>query len=281
MKEWTIGELLKETKDYLVKKGISEPRLSSELLLADILKMKRLDLYLKFDRKVTQDELDRYRDFIKRRIKGEPVQYIIGKTEFFGLSFHIDRSVLIPRPESEFLVEKAIDYFKKRDGGIIIDIGTGSGVIGISVAYYSPNVKAVLSDISEDAIRVASLNAEKLLEVGDRFMVNKGDLFEGIEEKGDIITANLPYLNREQIDNLQKEVRSEPISALYGGEDGLDLIKRLIDEAEERMNEGGELILEFDEAGKEGLEIFLKNKGLEYTLYKDYNNLYRYCIIEY
>jgi len=202
MKEWTIGELLKETKDYLVKKGISEPRLSSELLLADILKMKRLDLYLKFDRKVTQDELDRYRDFIKRRIKGEPVQYIIGKTEFFGLSFHIDRSVLIPRPESEFLVEKAIDYFKKRDGGIIIDIGTGSG-------------------------------------------------------------------------------RSEPISALYGGEDGLDLIKRLIDEAEERMNEGGELILEFDEAGKEGLEIFLKNKGLEYTLYKDYNNLYRYCIIEY
>jgi release factor glutamine methyltransferase len=112
-------------------------------------------------------------------------------------------------------------------------------------------------------------------------MVNKGDLFEGIEEKGDIITANLPYLNREQIDNLQKEVRSEPISALYGGEDGLDLIKRLIDEAEERMNEGGELILEFDEAGKEGLEIFLKNKGLEYTLYKDYNNLYRYCIIEY
>jgi len=281
MKEWTIGELLKETKDYLVKKGISEPRLSSELLLADILKMKRLDLYLKFDRKVTQDELDRYRDFIKRRIKGEPVQYIIGKTEFFGLSFHIDRSVLIPRPESEFLVEKAIDYFKKRDGGIIIDIGTGSGVIGISVAYYSPNVKAVLSDISEDAIRVASLNAEKLLEVGDRFIVNKGDLFEGIEEKGDIITANLPYLNREQIDNLQKEVRSEPISALYGGEDGLDLIKRLIDEAEERMNEGGELILEFDEAGKEGLEIFLKNKGLEYTLYKDYNNLYRYCIIEY
>ncbi|MCD6246141.1 peptide chain release factor N(5)-glutamine methyltransferase [candidate division WOR-3 bacterium] len=281
MKEWTIGELLKETKDYLVKKGISEPRLSSELLLADILKIKRLDLYLKFDRKVTQDELDRYRDFIKRRIKGEPVQYIIGKTEFFGLSFHIDRSVLIPRPESEFLVEKAIDYFKKRDGGIIIDIGTGSGVIGISVAYYSPNVKAVLSDISEDAIRVASLNAEKLLEVGDRFMVNKGDLFEGIEEKGDIITANLPYLNREQIDNLQKEVRSEPISALYGGEDGLDLIKRLIDEAEERMNEGGELILEFDEAGKEGLEIFLKNKGLEYTLYKDYNNLYRYCIIEY
>jgi len=281
MKEWTIGELLKETKDYLVKKGISEPRLSSELLLADILKIKRLDLYLKFDRKVTQDELDRYRDFIKRRIKGEPVQYIIGKTEFFGLSFHIDRSVLIPRPESEFLVEKAIDYFKKRDGGIIIDIGTGSGVIGISVAYYSPNVKAVLSDISEDAIRVASLNAEKLLEVGDRFMVNKGDLFEGIEEKGDIITANLPYLNREQIDNLQKEVRSEPISALYGGEDGLDLIKRLIDEAEERMNEGGELILEFDEAGKKGLEIFLKNKGLEYTLYKDYNNLYRYCIIEY
>lgn len=281
MKKWTVGELLKETRDYLIKKDISEPRLSSELLLAEILKMKRLDLYLKFDRTVTENELDRYREFIKRRMKGEPVQYIIGKTEFFGLTFELDKTVLIPRPESEFLVEKAVDYFKNRDGGIVIDIGTGSGAIGIAVACYSQNVKAVLSDISEDAVRIALLNAEKLLGEKNRFVVNKGDLFEGIKGKGDIITANLPYLNKEQMENLQKEVKSEPESALYGGENGLDLINRLIDESESRVNAGGKLILEFDEAGKEPLDVFMKNKGLEYSFYKDYNNLYRYCIIEY
>ncbi len=281
MKQWTIGELLKETRNYLIKKNISEPRLSSEILLAEVLKMKRLDLYLKFDRKIEPSELDKYREFIKRRISGEPVQYIIGKTEFFGLSFKINENVLIPRPESEFLAERAIDYFKNRENGIIVDIGTGSGAIGISVAYYSKNVKVTLSDVSEEALEIASYNAKNLLKEEGRYVINRGDLYEGITAKADLITANLPYLNNEQMKNLQTEVKNEPESALSGGEDGLDLIIKLIDETESHINKGGELIIEFDEAGIEKLGSFLEKKGLEYSFYKDYNNLYRYCIIEY
>ena len=281
MKQWTIGELLKETRNYLIKKNISEPRLSSEILLAEVLGMKRLDLYLKFDRNIEPPELDKYREFIKRRISGEPVQYIIGKTEFFGLSFKINENVLIPRPESEFLTERAIDYFKNRENGLIVDIGTGSGAIGISVAYYSKNVKVTLSDVSEEALEIASYNAKNLLKEEGRYVINRGDLYEGITAKADLITANLPYLNNEQMKNLQTEVKNEPESALSGGEDGLDLIRKLIDETESHINKGGELIVEFDEAGIEKLGSFLEKKGLEYSFHKDYNNLYRYCIIEY
>ena len=281
MKSWTIRKLLEETRNYLIKKNVSEPRLSSELLLAEILNMKRLDLYLKFDRIVDADELDRYREFIKRRLKGEPIQYIIGKTEFFGLTFRVNENVLIPRPESEFLVEKAVDYFKKKEGGTVIDIGTGSGAIGISIAYYSKDVNVVLSDISDDAAKLTAENAKNLLEDESRFSVKTGDLYDAVEEQADVVVANLPYLNDEQMNNLQREVQSEPSSALYGGKNGIEIIKRLIESTNEHIVHGGKLILEFDEAGKTDMDEFLNAKGLEYNFYKDYNSIYRYCIIDY
>jgi len=281
IKEWTIKELLEVTKKYFIQKKVSEPRLSSELLLAEILDLKRLDLYLKFDKLVSENELCKYRNLVKERIKGVPIQYLINRAEFFGLSFNINDKVLIPRPETEFIVEKSIDFLKARKGGILIDIGTGCGAIGIASSYYVNDVEVIFSDISKDAMEITKENAERLLGVDRKYSFNTGNLFEGIKVKGDIVTANLPYLNREQMENLQLEVTYEPGFALEGGEDGLDIIKTFIDSIGDYINKRGKVMIEFDDSGKEMLESYINEKGLENTFYKDYNNLYRYCVINF
>ena len=158
-KEWKIIDLIKWGNDFLEKKGVEDPRLNMELMLCHIFNYERVDLYMKFDQPLKQSELDVLRDFVKRRVTGEPLQYILGRTNFYGLDFIVDKNVLIPRPETEILVDKVIKDFKEEEEISILDIGTGSGCIAVSLAKYLPQAEMFAIDISKAALKVAEKNA--------------------------------------------------------------------------------------------------------------------------
>jgi release factor glutamine methyltransferase len=240
----TIVEVLKLSADHLDKHGSDSPRLDAELLLAHTLGLKRLDLYLKFDRSLTAAELDRYRALVARRAKHEPVAYLVGRKEFMGLEFEVTPAVLVPNPDTEVLVQLAVAFAREAARPLrVADVGTGSGCIAVAVAHYAPNTEVWATDVSEAAMAIAGRNvtARKL---ESRVHLACGDLMKPLEGSFDLVCANLPYL--EPGVDLPREVTAQPAAALYADEDGAALINRLFDEAPARLNPGAHVLAEMD-----------------------------------
>jgi release factor glutamine methyltransferase len=264
--KWTIRELIKTTTDYLRKKGIDEPRLTTELLLSHSLGMKRVELYLNFDKPLSDDELDTFREFIKRRLAHEPVQYIVGSTGFMGLEFETKEGAFIPRQETEILVSVVKLWVESRNLSdfVLYDIGTGTGAIAISIAHFFPKARIYASDISEIAIECARRNAS-LSGAENRITFLAGNLFlpfAGIE-KADVIASNPPYIPAAQIEQLPEIVKREPIEALIAGKDGLDVIGRLVEAAGEYLQPQGLLAFEIGINQAEPIASLLEKANYE------------------
>ncbi|WP_027407112.1 peptide chain release factor N(5)-glutamine methyltransferase [Anaerovibrio sp. RM50] len=244
---WTIGKLLKWTEDYFTKAGLDTPRLDGEVLLCHVLNKERIHLYVHFDQPLTKEELARYKACIKERVQHKPVAYIVGHKDFMGLEFKVNEGTLIPRPDTEILVEAVISRLKTGmdNLGTIADIGTGSGAICLSLLNYLPDLKAATVDISPGAIEVAKENAERL-GLSDRVEFFQGDMLEPIKDrKFSAIVSNPPYIPEGDIPGLESDVKDyEPISALVAGPDGLDFYRRLVAEAGELIADDGFLALE-------------------------------------
>ena len=242
----TIVEILKLSADYLQKHGSDSGRLDAELLLAYALGLRRLDLYLKFDQLLGDPELSTYRGLVARRGKGEPVAYLVGHKEFMGLDFEVTPAVLVPNPDTELLVQRAVAIAREAARPLrVADIGTGSGCIAISIAHYAPNAEVWASDISNEALEVAARNVAKH-KADDRVHLERGDLLQPLAGKFDLICANLPYVAAGS--RLAPEVVAQPAGALYAAEGGAALVTRLLDEAPSRLNPSGRVLAELDPA---------------------------------
>ncbi|MFC1868410.1 peptide chain release factor N(5)-glutamine methyltransferase [Thermodesulfobacteriota bacterium] len=253
-KKWIIKDLLEVTADYLKQKQIDNPRLCAEILLAHQLNMCRVKLYLAFDQPLHENEISRYRSLIKRRLLREPTQYITGIQEFWSMEFMVAPQALIPRPESELLVEHVVSICRdekspEKPSGTILDLGTGSGVIAVSLAQELQGATIWASDISGQALDLCKLNAGKH-GVDSRVRFIKGDLFQPFIDKPvkfDIIVSNPPYVASEEYDSLAPEVRDyEPRLALDGHEGGLFFIRKIINEGADYLKPGGWLLIEMD-----------------------------------
>lgn len=245
---WTIGRILKWTERFFQEKGIESPRIDAEVLLGHVLKKERIYLYVHFEEPLQPEELASYREAIKQRIQRVPVAYIIGKREFMGLSFKVTEDTLVPRPDTEILVQAAVERLKKREGDVhFADIGTGTGAICLSVLKYVPDATADTVDISAGARMVAEENAASL-ELTDRVTFYTGDLLAPLAEKKafyDAILSNPPYIPDADIASLAPEVRcKEPRTALAGGPDGLAFYRRLIADSPALLADDGFLAVE-------------------------------------
>jgi release factor glutamine methyltransferase len=290
---WTSLKLIQWTAGHFEKKGIPNPRLDAELLLAHVLKCKRVDLYTGFEKTVSERHLAEFKALIERRAKREPLQYIIGETEFWGLEIKVTPDVLIPRPETELLVEKALKWLKAQSSkGIfgdnvplepsalsILDIGTGSGCIAIALAKHLPEARITATDISREALEVAKENAEAH-GVADRIEFVASDMapwlyFETQERKFDLIVSNPPYVDSRELDLLQPEVsRYEPRLALDGGKEGLEIVEKILREAPDFLKEGGRLVMEVGEGQAERLRQMAPCE-----IRKDYNGVERIIVL--
>jgi release factor glutamine methyltransferase len=242
----TIVEILKLSADYLQKHGSDSGRLDAELLLAHALGLRRLDLYLKFDQLLGEPELTTYRGLVARRGKGEPVAYIVGHKEFMGLDFEVTQAVLVPNPDTEVLVQRAVSIAREATRPLrVADVGTGSGCIAISIAHYASNTEVWASDMSDEALEVAARNVAKH-DAGNRVHLERGDLLQPLSGTFDLICANLPYVAAGS--RLAPEVVAQPASALYAEGGGAALVTRLLDEARSRLNPAGRVLAELDPA---------------------------------
>ena len=251
---WTIKELLHVATDYLQQKGINKPRLASEILLAHALGVERITLYLDYDRPLTSNEVSIFRRLIKRRATCEPLQYITGSQEFWSLEFAVNSSVLVPRPETELLVEqtvKACGELKQVETGQlrILDLCTGCGAVAISIAYELPEVLVWATDCSAKALEVARANA-RTHKVSERVELLQGDLFGPLKALGlkfHVIVSNPPYVAEEEYSDLPVEIKDyEPREALDGGPGGMLFIKRIIKEAPDFLAPHGRVMIEMD-----------------------------------
>ena len=242
----TIVEVLKLSADYLQKHGSDSSRLDAELLLAHALGMRRLDLYLKFDRALSEPELSAYRGLVGRRARGEPVAYLVGHKEFMGLDFEVTPDVLVPNPDTEVLVQRAVEL--ARDSQVplrVADVGTGSGCIAVSIAHYAPATEVWASDVSREALEVTARNVSRH-RVAERVHLECGDLLEPLPGQFDLICANLPYIDVAADHNLAAEVVAQPARALYAEQGGVELVNRLLEEAPARLKPGGRILAEVD-----------------------------------
>jgi release factor glutamine methyltransferase len=279
---WTILNLLKWTTSYFSSHSIDNPRSTAEVLLAHALKLKRIDLYLQYDRPMHADELKGYKVLIKRRVAREPVAYITGTKEFWSLDFQVTRDVLIPRPETECLVEASLEVMSKRGDNRplnILELGTGSGAVAIVLASQEPGHCYFASDISIKALAVARGNSADQGQNKINFFA--GDWLAPVQctKVGfDLIVSNPPYIPKGDIRGLQPEIhRYEPIRALDGENDGLGCLRRIIDEAPDCLVSGGGLLLEIGYGQKEGVEAIARHNGCydEVSFDKDYNGIHR------
>jgi release factor glutamine methyltransferase len=269
---WTTLKILRWTQGFFEDKGlVDSPRVDAEVLLAHVLGLPRIELYAAFDRPMGPEELAEYRALIKRRLGGEPVAYLTGSRGFWSIDLKTDPRALIPRPETEHVIEAALDFLEDDEvEASVIDVGTGTGAIALALADERPNVRVAATEIAPDTAALARENVEAL-DLGERVRVVQGDLFAGVPDAffpADLIVSNPPYIADGERDDVMREVHeNEPHDALYAGQDGLDVIRRLVPEAGERLRAGGQLIIEigykqgeavrqlFEDAGFEGVEI--------------------------
>jgi release factor glutamine methyltransferase len=250
METWTLGRLLDWTTKYFTEKGLEFPRLDAEILLAHAQACPRLQLYTRYEEPADEKVRTAYRALIKQRVEGCPVAYLVGYREFFSLEFKVTPAVLIPRPETEILVMEAIRLAGPRPESTLVDVGTGSGAIAITVAKRVPGVRVVAIDISPEALQVARDNARRH-GVADRIDFRQGDLLAPLAagEKPDLIVSNPPYIPTDALPMLAPDVRDyEPKLALDGGPGGYRIISRLLDQAATRLRPGGHLLIEIDAA---------------------------------
>lgn len=271
---WTVKKLLLWTTGYFAQHGIPNPRLDAEVLLSHLLQKSRLQLYLDFDMPVFQEHLTPFRQLIRQRIARTPVSYLTNRKEFMSLDFYVDARVLIPRPETEHLVEtvlneEPVDAPSKR----ALDLGTGSGVIAISLAVQRPGWDIVATDISEEALAVAQKNAETH-HCTEQITLLHGALFEPVDaQRFDWIICNPPYIKSIERDRLSADVRDcEPAIALFAGDDGLAVISRLIAEAPDYLAPDGKLIFEIGDTHAEEVRALIEAQPAyrTYELLKDY-----------
>lgn len=240
---WTIREVLDWTTQDFAGRGIDSPRLDAELLVAKALDMDRVGLYLDLNRPLIDQERSAIRPLVARRREREPVAYILGHRDFYGRRFEVSPDVLIPRPDTETLVEHALECIPEDTACRVLDVGTGSGAIAVTIAAARPLSLLTATDISDAALAVASRNAERH-EVHSRIRFERADLLSGAEQY-DVIVSNPPYITQSEMASLQAEVREhEPVIALEAGEDGLDVVRALLAAAEPATATGAQLLIE-------------------------------------
>lgn len=259
---WTIRRVLSWTQGHFEKKGIDAPRLTSEILLSHVLKVDRVRLYVELDKPLAKQELGAYRALIERRLKHEPTQYLTGVKEFYGRKLTVNPHVLIPRPETELLVESVLQKVSREAPSRVLDVCTGSGCIALTIAAERELSSVWATDLSKDACDVARGNAEKL-HLGSRVTIREGDLFAPVPEgvKFDVVVANPPYIASAEVKTLMAEVQAEPMLALDGGEDGLDVIRRIATQARTFLKVGGLLALEISETQGAAVSRVLQAAG--------------------
>lgn len=243
---WTVMKILNWTKQYFADKGVENPRLDAEILLCAVLNYERINLYVDFERPLDESELAAFKKLVVRRAQHEPLAYILGEKAFMRNTFKVNKFTLVPRPETELLVESLIKASQLvNEAPKILDIGTGSGAIIVSLLDYLPQAKGVGVDISQGALQTAKENAVSI-GVAARLAFLKSDLFAAIpaDKKFDIIVSNPPYIPAADIKGLAKDVQNEPVSALDGGEDGLDFYRKITEQAGNYMETDGLLAFE-------------------------------------
>jgi len=276
----TVLDVLQSTTAYFKKRKIDNSRLNAEHLLAHVLRRKRLDLYLEFERELTESELVPLRDLVKRRGEGEPLQHLLGTVEFCGHTFLCDSRALVPRPETEELVELLKSEVRNPESEIL-DVGTGSGVIALTLVKEFPEAKISGTDISEDALALARENAARL-NLRDRVRFFKSNLLENVEGTFDLIAANLPYIAARDRHTLSREVLHDPEVALFAGGQGDELVRELIGKAPARLRPGGMLALEIGLGQSEALLSILAEKNYrDICLKNDYSGRLRFLFARY
>ncbi|HSZ79160.1 MAG TPA: peptide chain release factor N(5)-glutamine methyltransferase [Chthoniobacterales bacterium] len=279
----TVLELLQTTTAYFAKKGVEHPRLNIEHLLADTLGKKRIELYLEFDRSLTARELEPLREKVRRRADGEPLQHVLGHWDFFGRRFKTDRRALIPRPETEILVEAILKDSATcgKSANRLVDIGTGCGVLAITFALERPEFEVSAVDLSDDALALARENAEAL-GVLERIAFRRADLLDQIEGPFHWVVANLPYIPTADLEALPREVKFDPVLALDGGTDGLTIIKRLIESISGKIAPNSMIALELGQGQAQQVRGFLADQNYrDISIRKDYQGVERLLIAKY
>ena len=296
--EWTIGKLIEWTRGFFDKNGIPQPRLEAEILLAHVLGVERIDLYMRYEQPVGDEDRGRLREFVRRRAEREPVRYLIGTCEFMSLALKVTRDCLIPRPETELLVEEVLRLagVKRRPAGAakppveppapvsVIDLCTGCGCVAVSLAAYLPAARLTASDISPAALAVARGNAEAHA-VADRITLLAGDLYEPLDaadvQPADFLVANPPYVAEAEWPGLAPEIREhEPRTALVAGPAGTEVIERIIKGAAAYLRPGGTMLLEIGAAqGPPAAAMASAARGLaDVRIVKDYAGLDRILV---
>ncbi len=266
---WTILRVLNSSRELFEKRGVDSPRLDAEVLMASALSVERVMLYARYDQPLLPAELEKIRSLVKRRANGEPVAYILGEREFYSLPLHVSNKVLIPRPDTETLVEVALERIATIKDPRILDVGTGSGAIALALKKERPDAVVTASDVSSEALAVARQNAARL---GLELRCLESDLLASIDGPYELVVANLPYIPSAQLPSLMREVKNhEPALALDGGPDGLALIRRLIADLPRVMAPGGIVALEAGHDQLEAVAALLGEASLvEIRVKKDY-----------
>lgn len=274
---WTILKVLDSTRAWFEKRGLESPRLDAEVLIADALGLPRVMLYAHFDRPLGEPELAKIRERVRRRGNREPVAYITGSREFWSLPLEVDANVLIPRPDTETLVEVALALARASGARRLADVGAGSGCVALALAKELPEAELTAFDVSAAALAVARRNAERH-GVQDRVAFVESDLLQGAAHACfDLVVANLPYIPEAEHATLAPDVKDhEPRLALVGGPDGLDLIRRLVEQAPAHLRPGGHLVLEAGATQLLEVARLLEARGFEgAAVRKDYGGLDR------
>ena len=277
---WTVRRLLEWTSGFFTRKNVDSPRLSAELLLAHVLDYPRIKLYTDYERPLDEKDLTRFRELVQRAGEHEPIAYLTGRAHFFNLEFEVSPAVLIPRPDTETLVENVLQFCRTAGGfesPRVLDLCTGSGCIAAAIAHHLKTATVLATDLGEAAVAVARRNIERL-GLSGRVSVEQGDLFEPVSRMPDplpfdLIVANPPYIPSGQIEKLDRNVRDyEPVSALDGGIDGLVIHRRIVEAAPDRMVPGGGLYLEiqFDQMDAVKSIVESREELEEIRVLKDY-----------
>jgi len=251
----TLKQALSRARDILAENNVEDAPLECELLLRHVLKISRIQLYLDLDQELSPQQEQIFWRLVQRRLNGEPTAYITGHREFYGLDFYVDPRVLIPRPESELLVEKALGVAQNHPLSTIADIGTGCGAIAISLALNLPQAKIYATDISAAALKVALVNCQKH-GVADRVHLLQGNMLDLVPEPVDLIIANLPYVKQSELAPLSP-AKFEPLLALNGGSDGTERIRQLCRQADSKLRPGGSLLLEIGQGQRGAVTALL------------------------
>lgn len=266
MSDWTIQKLLTWITEYLTQKDVDSPRLSAELLLSKVLGLKRIELYTQFGKDVPQEQLDELRGLVKRAGLHEPVAYLVGKTEFYSIEFDVTSDCLIPRPETEQIVQRAIEFLRKREGDqLVCDLCTGCGIIAVAIAKNVPAAKVIATDISAPALAMAAKNVQKH-GLQERIELREGDLFEPLIpplDQFDLIASNPPYVSAAEYETLDKNVKDyEPRIALHAGEGGLDVYKRIAEKVGPFLKPDGILLMEIGYSQGPAVRELLEQTGV-------------------